>query len=229
LKRVTGSLPAAESSTLPLPDAVLVRRLNGRNVSKADVLVCRMNGRTIALKDYGSRPLLVRQTVGRLFVRRECRAYAAARGCAGLPPFLGRVGPFALATEWLDAVPLAECPRAGDEIFDRLDVTLADLHARGVALADLHHRDVLVAADGAVRVVDLAAAFVLSPRAGRFRRALFARARGQDRLAAARMRARFTGRSEREALAGLDRGTVRLWGIGRRIKALWNRLRGRSS
>jgi len=52
---------------------------------------------------------------------------------------------------------------------------------------------VLLSDGGEVHVVDLAAAVAGGP--------FFARAAAQDRLAAARMRARFTGRSEEEALA----------------------------
>ncbi|HEX4824970.1 MAG TPA: hypothetical protein VFV19_11730 [Candidatus Polarisedimenticolaceae bacterium] len=210
-------------------DGTLLRKLPGRNLSKADLCVYRLaSGETIALKDFGTRPLLVRQTLGRMFVRRECRAYSAAAGAPGLVPFLGRRGPFALATAWVEAAPLSSFPEAEDAVFDRLDTILSGLHARGVAIADLHHRDVLVSPEGEVHVVDLAAAYVLGESPGPIRRSLFARFAAQDRLAAARMRARFTGRPEHEALAGVDPGAVRLWGIGRRIKGAWDVIRGRS-
>jgi hypothetical protein len=204
-------------------------RLVGRNLSKADVLRYEVGGRRIAVKDYAARPFLARHTIGRLLVRRECLAYERAGDAPGLAPFLGRLGPFTLATEWIEAVPLAE-HRGGSthpSIFDRLDEVIAGLHQRGVALSDLHHRDVLVAGDGSVHVVDLAVAHVLGPRPGSLRRRLFARLAAQDRLAAARMRARFTGGSEAEALAGIDPAARRLWGAGRSIKAFWDRLRGK--
>jgi hypothetical protein len=206
-----------------------VRRLTGRNLSKADVLVYRTDTGMVAVKDYAARPFVARQTVGRLLVRRECRAYEAAGGCPGLAPFLGRLDPFALATAWVDATPLADTGAGfvSDDTFDRLDAVIAGLHDRGIAIADLHHRDVLVGREGVVHVVDLAAAYVLGPRPGPWRRRIFDRLRAQDRLAAARMRARFTGRSEREALARLDPRSVRLWGLGRRVKAVWDRLRGK--
>jgi hypothetical protein len=204
-------------------------RLLGRNLSKADVLLYRVGGRRIAVKDYGARPFLARHTLGRLLVGRECRAYERAGSAPGLAPFLGRLGPFTLATGWIESVPLADLPggAASPEIFDRIDAVIAGLHLRGIAISDLHHRDVLVAADGAVHVVDLAAACVLGPRPSSLRRSVFERLRAQDRLAAARMRARFTGQSENEALAEIDPAAVRLWGAGRRIKALWDRLRGK--
>lgn len=204
-----------------------LRRLPGRNVSKADVALYDLDGLRVALKDYSGRGWLARQTVGRLLVARECRAYASAAGCTGLAPFLGRVGPFALATAWVDGTPLASLERLDDAVFDRLDALLGALHARGIALGDLHHRDVLLTPGGDVRVVDLAAAVVRERLIGPFRAPLFERAAAQDRVAAARMRARFTGRDEDEALARLDPRAVRLWRRGRRIKALWDRLRGR--
>jgi hypothetical protein len=212
-----------------LTDLTPERRLVGRNLSKADVLLYDVGGRRIAVKDYAARPFLARQTIGRVLVGRECRAYEGAGDAPGLAPFLGRLGPFTLATGWIDAVPLAELPggAASPEIFDRLDAVIADLHKRGVALSDLHHRDVLVAGDGSVHLVDLAVAHVLGPRPGVLRRRLFARLSGQDLLSAARMRARFTGRSEAEALAAIDPAVRRLWKAGRGIKAFWDRLRGK--
>lgn len=221
-------------SGLPLERSALAGlapelRLPGRNLTKADVLRYRVSGRRIAIKDYGQRPFLVRHTLGRLLVARECRAYAKAESAPGLVPFLGRLGPFAFATGWIDSTPLAglEKAAAAPETFDRLDAVIAELHRRGVAIADLHHRDVLITNDGAVFIVDLAAAYLLPPRAGAIRRAVFARLCAQDGVSAARMRARFTGVSEEDALAALDPRTVRLWGTGRRVKAMWNRLRGK--
>jgi hypothetical protein len=205
------------------------RRIVGRNLSKADVLLYRVVGRPVAVKDYAGRPFWVRHTLGRALVGRECRAYERAGAATGLAPFLGRLGPFTFATTWIESVPLVELPRdaASPEVFDRLDAIVAGLHERGVAICDLHHRDVLVAADGAVFVVDLAAAYVLPARPGAFRRSVFARLSAQDRLAVSRMRARFTGVPEDDALATLSPGTVRLWWAGRKIKSFWDLLRGK--
>ena len=227
-----------ESSTTPSPAPITrealaalapLRVFPGRNMSKADVSLYRIAGRPIALKDYASRPFLPRHTAGRWLIRRECRAYRRAGSLPGLAQFLGRVGPYALATGWIDAVPLADlAPGVATPVtFDRLDTIIAGLHARGIAVSDLHHRDVLVSHDGAVHVVDFAAAYVLPARPAWFSRRVFLRLSAQDRLAAARMRARFTGNSEAEALAELDPAAVTLWGAGRRLKAMWDTIRGR--
>lgn len=207
--------------------AAPLRTLSGRNVSKADLRVVRVGGRTVAVKDYRARPFLVRNTVGRLLVGRECRAYAAADGLDGLAPFLGRVDAFALATAWIDATPLSALAGTSlpGEALERVAAIVEALHARGVAVGDLHHRDILIASDGAVHLVDLATAVVLGPRPTRWRRGLFERMRAQDRLAVARIAARFAGRPDAEALRGVDPAAVRRYTAGRRVKALWDALR----
>jgi len=181
------------------------------------------------VKDYGSRPCLVRQTLGRYLVRREAKAYRSAAGLPGLPRFLGRVGPFALALEWIEAAPLAR-PAPGTvpaAAFDRLERIVSGLHERGVALGDLHHRDVLVGEDGTVHLIDLATALVLGHRPGPLRRALFRRFRDQDRVALARLRARYCGGDEDAAIDAVGRRAASRYRRGRRAKAAWDRLRGK--
>jgi len=205
------------------------QRIEGRNWTKADILLYREGAFRCAIKDYAARPFLVRQTLGRFLIRREAAAYRAAAGLAGLPRFHGRVGPFSLATEWLEAEPLAKLPRdaVGPEVFDRLEHIVGRLHDRGIALGDLHHRDVLVAADGSVHVIDLATAWILGRRPWGMRRLLFERFRDQDRVALARLRARFRGENEEAAIDAVG-GRAAAWHRrGRRARALWDRVRGR--
>ena len=206
-----------------------VRKLPGRNRTKADILVYRSAGGEIAVKDYGPRSFLMRQLLGRYLIRREAAAYRAAAGIPGLPRFVGRIGAYALATEWVRARPLSEFgPEPPDPAcFDRAGAIVQELHRRGIALTDLHHRDLLVADDGGVYIVDLAMAWVLGDRPGRWRRRLFERLREQDCVALARMRARFTGRDPDAAVAEIG-GRAATWHRrGRRLKWMLDRLRGR--
>ena len=208
------------------------RSLPGRNGTKADILKYEVDGCKVALKDYRGRPAWIRATLGRYLIRKESLGYRWAGTVEGLPRFLGRLGPVTLATEWVDAIPLSRF--AGErsdsppvQVFERLDRILDELHHRRVALSDLHHRDVLVGADGDVHVVDLAMAYrfrdrpsVLRP----FRRWLFGHLCRLDRIAAARMRARFTGGDADEAVERAGGGTARLYRAGRKLKAI---LRGK--
>ena len=112
-----------------------------------------------------------------------------------------------------------------DGVFDRVQRIVEELHERGIALGDLHHRDVLLGKDGSVFLVDLATAWVLGDRPGRLRHAIFERLRDADRVAVARMRARWTGGDVARApdLAG---PRAAAWHRnGRWLKRLWNRLR----
>jgi len=206
-----------------------LRRIVGRNWTKADVLVHDIDGTRVAVKDYGARALIVRHTLGRWLVRREVAAYEAAAGVAGLPRFHGRAGAFALVTEWLEALPLADhAPAsAAPGWADRLAAILDALHARGVALGDLHQRDVLIDRAGGVHVVDLATAIVLGPHAGPIRRWLFDRLRDQDRVALARMRARHAGEDEDEAVAQVGERAARWYRRGRFVRRWLDRLRGK--
>jgi hypothetical protein len=206
------------------------RRINGRNWTKADVLLHDLDGARVALKDYGGRPLVVRHTVGRWLVRREVRAYEAAAGVDGIPRFHGRAGAFALVTEWVDARPLADlepgdAPRGWAE---RLAAIVDALHARGVALGDLHSRDVLIDAAGRVHVVDLATALAVGTRPGPLRRWLFERLSDQDRVAVARMRARHAGEDELAAIAAVGERAARWYRRGRFLRHWLDRLRGRA-
>jgi hypothetical protein len=212
-----------------LSGAEPVHRIVGRNGSKADVLFFDLDGERVAVKTYAPRSPVVRSSLGRWLIRREAVAYEAAEGVDGLPVFLGRLGPYSLATRWVDAEPLRERMGAGldDALFDRLGAILDELHGRGVALADLHHRDVLLGADDALYIVDLAMAWVLGRRAGPIRRRLFKRFCESDRVNLARMRARFTGGDVDAAVASVSPAAAAWHRRGRRLKDFLDRLRGK--
>ncbi len=226
----TPSSAGPESLLKRLRSATPGQRLAGRNRTKADILFYRCAGVDLAVKDYSARPWWIRNTLGRWLLRREQRAYGAACGVAGLPRLVGRPGAFELALERAPGRPLAELSRGAvdAEVFDRVQRILDALHARGVALGDLHHRDVLVARDGSVHLVDLATARVAGPRPGPLGRWLFERWRDADRVALARLRARFAGGDPDAAVAAAGARAAAWHRRGRLVKRWLDRLRGRS-
>ena len=203
-----------------------VRRQPGRNRTKADLVVYRAPDGLIAVKDYSSRPWIVRQIIGRTMIRRETRAYTHLNGMLGLPVFRGRLGPYSLATQWIDGHPLSdhEDGSVSPAIFDELQRIIERLHERGVALADLSHRDVLLCRDGSVYVLDLAMACIAGKRGLRDR--MFDRFRSGDLFAVARLRARFTGEDPAAVIAAADPRVLAWHRRGRRIKWYWDKLRG---
>jgi hypothetical protein len=206
-----------------------VRRIEGRNWTKADVEFYDLDGLRVAVKTYAPRNAVARNTLGRWLTRREAAAFEAAAGIEAVPAFLGRVGPFAFATRWVDAMPLKALTgdRLDDEIFDRLAEIVAGFHERGMALADLHHRDVLLAGDGSLYVLDLATAWLLGDRPGPLRRFLFERFCESDRVNLARMRARFTGGDPAAAVASVSPAAAAWHRRGRTAKGILDRLRGK--
>ena len=214
---------------IDLEKAVELRRIPGRNSSKADIVVYRVQDKCLALKDYSSRPWWLRWIVGRWLIAREAHAYRRAVGIAGLATFLGRPSPCALATEWIEGETLREYGTerpAPPQLLPQLRRTLDELHARGIALGDLHRSDILVAASGEIRIVDLATA-VCRDRIGSAW--LFQHLRRQDKIALARLEAHVAGGDEESAVAALGEQVLRQYKRSRRLKATWNRLRGKGS
>ena len=206
------------------------RRLRGRNFTKADILVYRHDGIDIAVKDYTARPWLIRNILGRWSIRRETAAYEAAGDIAGLPEFLGRLGPYTLAVRWIEARQLKLLGGTVDSrAFDRVGEILEALHARGVAIADLHHRNVLFDRNGEPFLVDLATAWIAGAGAGRFRRTIFVRFREADRVALARLRARAAGRDPDAAVAEIGGSAATWYRRARRVRRWYNWLRTKLS
>ena len=206
-----------------------LRRIRGRNNTKADILVYRHGALQIALKDYRRRPWWVRLSIGRLMTRRETAAYRLARDIPGVARFLGRLGPVSLATEWVESRSLGELREQAvhPEVFERLREILEGLHDAGIALSDLHLSDVLVDADNRVTLVDLGTAFTLGKRPGRLRSRLFRRLVLQDEISFARLRAHLRKEDANAAVRSLGPDAERINRRNRWIKKWVDRLRGR--
>ncbi len=220
----------------PLPEELAwlaetepVRCLRGRNASKATVLFYSKGERRVVVKTFAGSPAPVRLSFGRLMIGRESRAYEAAGEVEGLPRYFGRPSPDTLVVEWIDAEPLSvRKDRGTPEVVDAAEAVVDRLHARGLALGDLHHGDILVDDAGRVRLIDLGSATVLGPRPGFFRRRFFQRMCENDRVALAKLRARVTGSDPEEAVARLGADVFRRYRRQRRVRELWDRIRGKN-
>ncbi len=228
---------AAKGNTSPGPSILRpedflglepVRRLAGRNRTKADILVYRLDGIDIAVKDYSRCPWGIRQSLGRFFTRREAAAYRRLCDLEGLPRCHGRLGPYMLATDWVEARTLSEFEdnTVPDSAFEKLREVVTSVHRREVALVDLNYRDVLFAADGSVVVVDLAMAWIgdLAPRF--IRRRIFEHFRRNDLWALSRLRSRFSVAKPPRDSDEAGSAAVAWHRRARKIKWYWDRLRG---
>lgn len=134
--------------------------------AKADVLVVAVDGGSVIVKDFARRGPWLRG-LGRLQIRREVEAYRWLEGVPGIPVFVGRIDPLALAIERIEGERLAfatsdavTAPRRVGELRAILDA----IHARGVAHNDLRGREnVLLRRDGGLAVLDFAGSIRLRP------------------------------------------------------------------
>jgi hypothetical protein len=134
--------------------------------AKADVLIVAVEGATVIVKDFWGRSPWIRR-LGRLQIRRETAAYRRLEGVRGVPAFVGRVDPFALAIERIDGERLAFAALGqedGPRHVAELRLILDEIHARGVVHNDLRGREnVLLRRAGGLALVDFAGAMCLRP------------------------------------------------------------------
>lgn len=132
--------------------------------------VCGGGGETWIEKDFSGTPWLVRNTVGRFLVLRECWALGRLQPATGIVPGgVRRVSPFCLREDLVDGPDMREhadaerakgvAPGSGKifprEFFDRLDAGIREVHAAGFVHLDLHNaRNVMVAPDWRPVLVD---------------------------------------------------------------------------
>ncbi len=120
----------------------------------------------VVVKDFARSAFWLRW-VGRLQIRREIAAYEWLEGVPGVPAFVGRVDPDALAIEKIDGERLAFArlrPEDGLAHVAKLRRIVDAIHARGVVHNDLRgHDNVLLGRDGELTVVDFAAAIRMRP------------------------------------------------------------------
>lgn len=139
--------------------------VSGRG-GKADVLLARSGGTPVIVKDFAGRGVVGRW-LGRFQIAREARAYRWLEGVEGVPRFVGRIDPWALAIERVEGRQLAFVEVGASEgrrLHATLRAIVASIHARGVLHNDLRGREnVLLRPDGGLAVIDFAGAMRLRP------------------------------------------------------------------
>ena len=133
---------------------------------KADVTVVDIGGGPMVVKDFAQRAWW-RRLIGRLEVRRECRAYAYLGPMPWFPAFIGCIDAEALAVEKIDGVTLAFAPDRRvrrDDYLDQIRAALGRLTEVGFLHLDArNYRNLLLRPDGRVVFIDLAGSFWIPP------------------------------------------------------------------
>ncbi len=115
----------------------------------------------VVVKDYGTKGLFFRNTVGRVLVLREKYAYQRLGITAGVPIFYGATDPFSLCLEFVSGVSLEELEKNGGPpqgLFSSLEKLVEEIHGKGIVHCDIKRAaNVLVSKEGRVWLIDWAA------------------------------------------------------------------------
>ncbi len=136
------------------------RCLSAGKVGKADIFITRFRGVRFVVKDFGNQRAWLRNSIGRLLISREHRAYRGLSGIPGIPAVSHRLTPFCIAVEYLAGKTFSSVERheITPATLRQLETIVRDLHARGWVHLDLHRRKNLLLVKGTVVVIDLASA-----------------------------------------------------------------------
>jgi RIO-like serine/threonine protein kinase len=152
------ALPPFDRPTFERAPRTLLRdgRWANARVERAEI-----GGRRWVIKDFAPRYWWVRNTIGRVFVRRELSTLHRLHGIDGVPPDAFRLDPHALAFGYIEGDTLGriEAGRQTAEYFAALEALLRAIHARGVVHLDTRGSgNVLMRTDGTPALIDFQSA-----------------------------------------------------------------------
>jgi RIO-like serine/threonine protein kinase len=125
--------------------------------ANAVLRVIQRDGEQWVVKDFRPRAFIIRNTIGRLFMRREMRALRRLAGLEGVPADAFRIDAHALAYRFIAGIPLTGAPEGlkNPVFFAAFERLLAQVHARGIVHLDVRNgRNVLITGDGRAALID---------------------------------------------------------------------------
>lgn len=164
-----------------------------RNWSKADVSIAEWppkSGNRVVVKELKNRPLWFRVLAGRYLLRREWQALYALRDLEGVPAPVARPDRDTIVMAYHEGQPLDKLPwwETPEDVVEKIEGLLAQVHARGITHGDLHGYNVLVAENGAIALIDWATASSFSRRRGIAKSFTFDEWRALDERALAKIK-----------------------------------------
>jgi len=128
--------------------------------ANARVSVFRDGAAEWVVKDFAPRSFWVRNTLGRLLLRRELRALQKLAGIDGVPAAAFRVDMHAIAARYIPGETLGRVPaeRLNASFFTALERLLQQVHARGIVHLDTRGTgNMLMTPDGCPALIDFQA------------------------------------------------------------------------
>ncbi len=154
--RVPSTVPPLRFDRTSLSQASKTLLRDGR-WANARVMRVSVAGRDWVMKDFAPRAWWVRNTIGRLFVRRELATLQRLHGIAGIPPDPFRVDAHAIAFGYIEGETLGKVDpvRQTPQYFMALEALMKAIHARGIVHLDTRGTgNVLMQPDGSPALID---------------------------------------------------------------------------
>jgi serine/threonine protein kinase len=134
-----------------------------RNWSKADVSIAEWppkSGRRVVVKELKNRPLWFRVLAGRYLLRREWKTLCALADLKGVPAPIARPDSDTIVMEFRPGQPLDKLLwwQAPDDVVEKIEELVTEIHKRGITHGDLHGYNVLVDDSGEITLIDWATA-----------------------------------------------------------------------
>jgi tRNA A-37 threonylcarbamoyl transferase component Bud32 len=166
---------------------------NARNWSKADVSIAEWppnSGRRVVVKELKHRPLWFRILAGRYLLRREWKTLCALADLEGVPTPIARPDSDTIVMEFRPGQPLDKLLwwQVPDDVIEKIENLVAQIHARGITHGDLHGYNVLVDESGEVTLIDWATASTFGRRRGTAKALTFSEWRALDERALAKIK-----------------------------------------
>lgn len=133
---------------------------HGASWMQANVYLINHGDQKIVIKDFGAAPCLVRCTFCRFALNRETRAMQQLQALHITPRYLGRVGDYAYAMEYIEGENFKFNKHVTDlQFLMSMQAAVKSMHDAGVAHNDLHGKNIIIASDGRFYFIDFASAF----------------------------------------------------------------------
>lgn len=135
--------------------------LRASSSTRPTIWIVEENGVRAVIKDFSANRFLFRNSVGRLLIWREARAYKRLQGMRGVPSLYRVIDGLALVTEYIPGRSLENLEKAmrlPDSFFEGMKDLVDCIHERGLAHCDLKRAaNTLLGNDGLPYIVDWAA------------------------------------------------------------------------
>lgn len=131
----------------------------------------------LVIKDYSHCPAPLKQSIGRLFIKREHQNLRRLQGLSGVVEKSRKLTPTMLAYPYVEGRSLAELRKRKEklpvEFFLKMEQLVHDMHQRGVVHLDLRNLgNILCSTEGEPHFIDFQSAISLKKSSGRLRNLL---------------------------------------------------------